>query len=56
MRGERLVHLDEVHVGERQASPLQCHGRGEDRPHEQLLTRIQGSVGVRSNERQRLVA
>jgi hypothetical protein len=46
LRGERLVHLDEIDVGKRQSRALQRRRRGEHGAHEQLLARIERRVGV----------
>ena len=44
LRGERLVHLDEIHVAKSETRALERDRRGEHRPHEQLLARIERRV------------
>jgi hypothetical protein len=56
LRRKRFVHLDKIHVRERQPGALQRDRRGEHGTHQQLFTGIERRVGIRANVRQRLVA
>ncbi len=56
LRGKGLVHLDQRHVAQRESGALERDGRGEHRRHQQLLTGVHRSIGVRPDVAHRRIA